>query len=145
MSCGRVGRLAGLPAIARLADHAALTRLHLGGVLARTGLLERITLTPEGFTVEEQKRLARTLLARGHRLLCLSLHSPSLAPGNTPYAPDAAACAALVDRLERVLDLLLDELGAVPTTAEAVLDALDGASASRAAGADGGGRRGSAG
>jgi len=145
MSCGRVGRLASLPAVARLADHPALTRLHLGGELARTGLLERITLTPEGFTVEEQKRLARTLGARGHRLLCLSLHSPSLAPGNTPYAPDEAACGALVDRLEGALDFLIDELGAVPTTAEAVLDALEAAAATRAAGADGGDRRGSAG
>jgi hypothetical protein len=145
MSCGHVGRLAGLPGAARLLDRPRLARLRVGGALARTGLLERVTLTPEGFTLAEQARLARALLARGHRLLCLSLHSPSLAPGNTPYAPDAAACSALLDRLEGVLDLVLGELGGVPTTAEAVLDGLEAQPASRADDAAARDRTGSAG
>lgn len=144
MSCGYVGALAALPGLTRLVDRSALALLRLGGVLARTGLLERVTLTPEGFTVEEQQRLARALVVRGQKLLCLSLHSPSLAPGNTPYARDAAACAELVDRLERVLDFVLGELGAVPTTAEAVLDGLEAAPVNHAAGAGAGDRKGSA-
>lgn len=126
MSCAHVGRLADRPALARLLDRPALARLRVSGVLARTGLLERVTLSPEGFTLEEQARLVRTLVARGHRLLCLSLHSPSLAPGNTPYAPDAAACEALLGRLEGVLDLVLGELAGRPTTAEAVFESLEG-------------------
>ncbi len=122
----------------------------MGGALARTGLLERVTLTPEGFTLAEQARLVRALVARGHRLLCLSLHSPSLAPGNTPYAPDAAACKALLDRLEGVLDLVLGAFGGVPTTADSLFDELDAGQleargASRAGGADAADRRGWAG
>ncbi len=125
MSCGHVGLSGPLPTVARLLDRPLLARLRLGGLFARTGLLERVTLTPEGFTLAEQARLVRALVARGHRVLCLSLHSPSLAPGNTPYAADAAACAALVERLEGVLDLVLGELGGEPTTAEALLELLE--------------------
>ncbi len=129
MSCGHVGLLGTLPAAVRLLDRPLCARLRLGGLLARTGLLERVTLTPEGFTLAEQTRLVRALVARGHRVLCLSLHSPSLAPGNTPYAADAAACAALLDRLEGVLDLVLGELGGEPATAETLLELLEGPAA----------------
>jgi hypothetical protein len=121
MSSGHLGVLAGWPAAVRRLDRPALARLGLGGPLARAGLLERVTLTPEGFTVAEQRRLVRALVRRGHRVLCLSLHSPSLAPGNTPYAPDAAACSALFDRIEAILELVLDELGGRPTTPEELL------------------------
>ena len=31
------------------------------------------------------RRLTRALLARGQRTFVLSLHSPSVVPGNTPY------------------------------------------------------------
>ena len=116
MSSGHVGLLAGWSRAVRALDRPALARLRLGGLLARTRLFERVTLTPEGFTVDEQCRLARALVRRGHRVLCLSLHSPSLAPGNTPYTPDAAACAALFDRIEAILELVLGELGGRPTT-----------------------------
>lgn len=116
MNSGHVGLLAGWSRAVRALDRPALARLRLGGLLARTRLLERVTLTPEGFTVDEQCRLVRALVRRGHRVLCLSLHSPSLAPGNTPYTPDAAACAALFDRIEAILELVLGELGGRPTT-----------------------------
>ncbi len=147
MSCGHVGRLADRPRLVRLLDRPAWARLRLGGALARTGLLERITLTPEGFEEAELLRLARALVDRGHRLLCLSLHSPSLAPGNTPYAPDAAACAALRRRVEAVLDFVLGERGGLPTTAEAIAAELgdEPAPVSRAAGDGATDRRGSGG
>ncbi len=134
MSCGHVGLLGPFPEVARILDQRALARLRLAGVFARTRLLERVTLTPEGFTLDEQRRLVRALVARGHRVLCLSLHSPSLAPGNTPYAADAAACAALVERLEGVLELVLGELGGEPTTAEALLELLEGPAGGRSGG-----------
>lgn len=127
MSCGHVGLLGSVPGPARILDRPALVRLRIAGLFARTRLLERVTLTPEGFTLAEQARLVRALVARGHRVLCLSLHSPSLAPGNTPYAADAAACAAILDRLAGVLDLVLGELGGEPVTAEALHELLEGA------------------
>lgn len=58
-------------------------RLH--GALARFGLLERIPLTPEGVTLDEALRGIDIALDDGLPVLVFSFHSPSLAPGHTPY------------------------------------------------------------
>ncbi|MDE8652120.1 polysaccharide deacetylase family protein [Novosphingobium album (ex Liu et al. 2023)] len=55
------------------------------GLLARAGLLERIPLTPEGVTAEEAIRGVDIALDDGLPVLVFSFHSPSLAPGHTPY------------------------------------------------------------
>lgn len=57
----------------------------LRGVLARIGLLERIPLTPEGVTSEEAIRGIDIAIDEGLPVLVFSFHSPSLAPGYTPY------------------------------------------------------------
>ncbi|PEQ10461.1 WalW protein [Novosphingobium sp. PC22D] len=57
----------------------------LRGVLARTGLLERIPLTPEGITADEAIRGTDIALDERLPVLVYSFHSPSLAPGHTPY------------------------------------------------------------
>jgi hypothetical protein len=48
-------------------------------------------------------RLCRTLLERGHRIVTLSYHSPSLQPGNTPYVRDQRDLALFLDRLSGFL------------------------------------------
>jgi hypothetical protein len=65
-------------------------RCHLPGIFARSRLLERIRLTPEGATFAELKRLTDTMIAAGQRLFILSYHSPTVAPGNTPYVRNDA-------------------------------------------------------
>jgi hypothetical protein len=65
------------------------------GALTRLGLLERIALTPEGVSIEEALRGVDLAVASGLPVLVLSFHSPSLAPGHTPYATTDAA----VDRI----------------------------------------------
>lgn len=60
-------------------------RLRLGGLFARLRLIERIRLSPEGMSLHDLVRLTDTLLAAGHKVFNLSFHSPSLAPGHTPY------------------------------------------------------------
>ncbi len=72
------------------------------GAMSRLGLLERIALTPEGVTVGEALRGVDIAVASGLPVLVLSFHSPSLAPGHTPYAPDEAAVEALYGWLEAV-------------------------------------------
>jgi hypothetical protein len=62
----------------------------LRALLARTGLLARVALTPEDYPLRDAERLVRRLLRDGARVLSLSFHSPSLVPGNTPYVRDAA-------------------------------------------------------
>lgn len=55
------------------------------GVLARTKLLERLPLTPEGVAGDEAQRAIDIALDDGLTVLNLSFHSPSLEPGHTPY------------------------------------------------------------
>ena len=73
-------------------------------------MLERIRLTPEGHTLAEMKRLTRALLARGQRTFVLSLHSPSVVPGHTPYVRTDADVLALLERLREYLSFFRDEL-----------------------------------
>jgi phosphatidylinositol alpha-1,6-mannosyltransferase len=85
--------------------------LHAGGLLARAGLIERITLSPEGSDLAAMCRLTRVLLARGTRVLTLSYHSPSLEPGHTPYVRNDRDLAIFLDRLSGFLSFFRDEIG----------------------------------
>lgn len=69
----------------------------LRGVLARAGLLERIPLTPEGVTADEALRGVDVAIDEGLPILVFSFHSPSLAPGHTPYVSTDDDLDALYD------------------------------------------------
>jgi hypothetical protein len=92
--------------------------------LSRTGLLERLPLTPEGTTIAEAQRAIDLALDDGLPLLVISFHSPSLAPGHTPYAPDAEAVAALYEWLRAVFTHL-DRRGVRSASVPAILAASD--------------------
>ena len=83
----------------------------LPGVLARLRLLDRVVLTPEGITFEEQRRLTRAMLRRGYRVFSFTFHSPSLVPGNTPYVRDAAQLQSFLRRIEQYLEFFMTEIG----------------------------------
>ncbi|MBO9517091.1 MAG: polysaccharide deacetylase family protein [Porphyrobacter sp.] len=101
--------------------HSALARARgvLGG-LSRTGLLERIPLTPEGVAVEEAIRGIDMALDDGLPLLVLSFHSPSLQPGHTPYVRDEADLASLYDWWRRIF-AYLEQRQVAPTTVDEIL------------------------
>jgi hypothetical protein len=99
-----VGGLSGLgPALQPLLAHPALRGLRPLAIASRLRLLERLRLTPEGFTLAEMLRLTRALLARGQRTFVLSFHSPSVVPGNTPYVRSDADLEAFLERLRGFL------------------------------------------
>lgn len=82
---------------------------HGRGALARTGLIERIALTPEGMPLRSALAAVDQAVADGERLLVFSFHSPSLAPGHTPYVRDTNDLTqfhhwwdAMLDRLDRI-------------------------------------------
>jgi hypothetical protein len=95
----------------------------LQGIMARLGLLERIALTPEGVTKEEALRGIDMALDDGLPLLVLSFHSPSLAPGHTPYVRDQDDLARLYDWLRGVYGYL-DRRGVRPTTVAEIIAAV---------------------
>ena len=73
--------------------------LHLPGIAARLGMLERLRLTPEGHTFPEMARLTRAALARGERLFMLTMHSSSMLPGATDYVRSIAERAEFLLRI----------------------------------------------
>jgi hypothetical protein len=76
------------------------------GALARGGLLNRVSLTPEGVPVDQALRAVERLLEDGHQLFSLSFHSPSVEPGHTPYVRDEADLSDFYAWWEAVLGLL---------------------------------------
>lgn len=91
-------------------------KLHIPGIFSRLGLLERITLTPEAINHQEHRRLTQAMLADGHKVFSFTYHSPSLAPGNTPYVTSETDLADFLDRFERYFDYFMGDLGGRPAT-----------------------------
>jgi peptidoglycan/xylan/chitin deacetylase (PgdA/CDA1 family) len=128
LSVGYFGALAGIgPRADWLFDHRGAARLRVPGLLARSGLVVRSRLTPEGVPADEQCRLIAALAAQGHRLFSLTYHSPSLAPGHTPYVRDEAELSAFLATIEQVLTYFRDTLGGTFTTLTQVRRDFDAA------------------
>jgi hypothetical protein len=126
LTCGFAGLLAGQGRrVFRKLDHRAMRRLHAGGVLARSGLLERIKLTPEGMDLNAQKRLTRALLRRGHKAFVLSYHSSSLIPGGNPYVRNSEDLAVLLGRIEGYVRFFKEEIGGAVLSVPEILRLVD--------------------
>lgn len=91
--------------------------------LARTRLLERVPLTPEGTSPAEALRAIDTALDQALPLLVFAFHSPSLAPGHTPYVRDAADLEAFYGWWREVFTHLAVR-GVQPTTVREIAGAL---------------------
>jgi hypothetical protein len=99
-----VGAGSGLgPILHPLLERRRVAWLRPLALASRLRLLERLRLTPEGYTLAEMMRLTRTLLARGQRTFVLTFHSPSVVPGNTPYVRTDADLANFLERLRGFL------------------------------------------
>jgi hypothetical protein len=112
MTRAHLGLLAPLPPrLHRTLRSRALVNLHVPGVLARLGLMNTVTLTPEGVTAKEQVKLIRTLVGRGCRTFVMHYHSPSLVPGHTPYVTTDTDLQEFLTRLKVVCRFFFKELG----------------------------------
>ncbi|MFA6218388.1 MAG: polysaccharide deacetylase family protein [Erythrobacter sp.] len=94
----------------------------LGGALSKLGLFERIALTPEGVTAEEALRGIDIAIDDGLPILVLSFHSPSLAPGHTPYVRTEEDLDALYDWMRRIY-AYLGQRAVRPTTVAQIIEA----------------------
>jgi phosphatidylinositol alpha-1,6-mannosyltransferase len=123
LTAGFIGMLrrAG-PNIAALFNSPMMLRLRIPGILARSGLLNRVFITPEGTPLEEAKNLTRALVSAGQRIFMLNYHSPSLQPGNTPYVRSDVDLRQFLYWLEAYLDFFTGEIGGVAATPTQVYD-----------------------
>lgn len=94
------------------------------GALSRLGIMERIPLTPEGVTLEEALRAIDIALDMGLPLLVFSFHSPSLAPGYTPYVRNEDDLDALYDWWRGVF-AYLRRREVAPTTVREIMASVE--------------------
>ena len=135
LSCGFYGALrARGPTLFPRVSGAAGMRLRLPGILARSGLLERIRLTPEGCDLAANIRLTRSLYQQGCRVFSYTYHSPSLVPGMTPYVSSAAELKAFLESMDRYFAFFREELGGRPSDPLEVLALVRSQPQTRAAG-----------
>jgi phosphatidylinositol alpha-1,6-mannosyltransferase len=112
------------PDLYRRLDLPAIRRTRIESLLARSRLLERVMLSPEGNDLRAMQRLLRALLGRGQRIFMLQYHSPSLVPGNTPYVRNAYDLSEFMDRLTGFLSFFRDEIGGQFATPREVRERL---------------------
>lgn len=84
-------------------------------LLARSNMLERIALTPEGIPLDKAIRAIDLALEEQIPILNLSFHSPSLAVGHTPYVRTQAQLDELYRWFSGVF-VHLQQCGVRPTT-----------------------------
>lgn len=94
------------------------------GAAARLRLMNKVALTPEDMPVEQVLEAIRVAVGEGVRLLMLTYHSPSAAPGYTPYVRDAADLRIFRHWWEQAFGLLA-KLGVAPASHDDILYALD--------------------
>jgi hypothetical protein len=100
----------------------AANTFKMKALLAKFGLCERIRLSPEGFGLDELRRLTRALHARGVRVFSMSLHSPSVGVGHTRYARTEAERDMLLQTLDAYMRWFLGEFGGESSTPYAIFD-----------------------
>jgi hypothetical protein len=123
LSAAYLGPLRGLgPRLFRATARIPLAR----GVLARSRLLNRVPLTPEGTPLAEALEAVERLLDEEFQLISISYHSPSVEPGHTPFVRDQADLDEFYRWWDGVLGLLVrrDVTGA---SLEDLLEAAEGA------------------
>lgn len=110
----------------RLVDagrNAAMRRLRVPGALSRLGAVRRVRLTPEGFSLHDLVAATRVLIAAGIRVLVFSFHSPSLAPGFTPYVRDRHDRDDFLSRIDGFLKFFREDCDGRSLLPDAVLAA----------------------
>ena len=112
------------PALHRAASASWLKPFKAVGLLSRTGLLNKIMLTPEESTLSEMMAVTDALLGDGVRTFALTFHSPSLMPGCTPYVRTVAEREAFLSTIDRYCDDFCGRIGGVATTPADLYDRL---------------------
>ncbi len=101
----------------RLATKSFFSRLRAPAFLARSGAVERMLLSPEGFRPDDHRRLTYALLERGVRTFTFNMHSSSIQPGSTPYVRNERDRAQFLASCRQYFEFFLNELHGVSRTA----------------------------
>jgi hypothetical protein len=86
------------------------------GILSRLSIVDRLMLSPEGYTREEHVKLTRFLIKKGLRTFTWNFHSPSVVPGMTMYTQTEKQVQEFLDLFRYYFDFFFEELGGEATT-----------------------------
>lgn len=103
--------------------------MRLPGIASRLGMLERVKITPEGYSLEELKRATRCLVKSGGRFVGLTYHSPSLQPGHTPYVRTQSDLDQFLRTLDSYIEFFKEEMNGVVMSSTAYHAAAESRSA----------------
>ena len=104
------------PALFPLIKCKQLRWLRIGGILSRLKVLQRLRLSPEGFTYADMRRLTDSLLRNGERIFIFSLHSTCVMPGCTPWVRTETDLKELLERCLRYFRYFFNELDGITMT-----------------------------
>jgi hypothetical protein len=106
------------PALHRAVSAPALRPVRAVGIAARLGLVNKVMLTPEGHSLDEMQAVTRSLVARRARTFSMTLHSPSVEPGCTPYVRSRRELEDFLGRIDAYCAFFVGEIGGVASTPE---------------------------
>ncbi|MEQ1573329.1 MAG: polysaccharide deacetylase family protein, partial [Vicinamibacterales bacterium] len=113
------------PWLHRAISHPSLAPTRIVGVMSRLRIVNKIMLSPEGSSLDEMRAVTASLLRRGLRTFSLTMHSPSVEPGCTPYVRSQAELGPFLDRVAAYCDYFLGEVGGVSSTPEDFFNSLE--------------------
>ena len=106
----------------RIASH--LESFKATAILSRMGAVDRLMLSPEGYTFDEHVKLTHHLLNQGIRTFTWNVHSPSVAPGFTPYVQNGQDLQNFLDAFRRYFDFFFGTLGGEASSPTRLRDQL---------------------
>ena len=78
-------------------------KMRLKGLLYRTGLLNKVWLSPELSDTATMMKLAEQLMSQGVPVLNMSFHSTTLKPGLSPFVKNCTDEVKFVSKIEKLL------------------------------------------
>jgi hypothetical protein len=98
--------------------HASQSPAHMTahGILSRLNIVNRLMLSPEGYTSKEHIQLTKYLYNKGIRTFTWSFHSPSIVPGMTPYTQNNKELMKFLDSFRYFFDFFFQELQGISST-----------------------------
>ncbi len=85
-----------------------LPSFHIVGIIDILGICRRINLNPENSDFKRMKKISNILIKRKEPVLHMMFHSSNIVVGGTPYVKDKKMHNEFFERLENILDYLVN-------------------------------------
>ncbi len=100
-------------------------KLKVPGILSKLGIVDRLVLTPEGYTNKEHVKITQFLYHKGVRTFTWSFHSPTVMPGTTPYVENEQDVKKFLDSFHQYFEFFFTTMGGVATTPTLLKNTLE--------------------